>query len=117
MQLAKELKTMPKLKRNYVKGHQDTKKKKDITLPERYNIEVDAKATIMRFQMRQPVSKVIPFSVSTVNTYIHNQLISSSLNTQLHEEFNCEGYWDYLESKCNWSTATRKLIACLGTFT
>ena len=42
MQLAEELKTIPNLKRHYVKGHQDAKKKKDFTLPERYNIEADA---------------------------------------------------------------------------
>ena len=102
MQLAKELKTMPKLKCHYIKGHQDAKKKKKyLTLPKRYNIEAEAKAeaTIMRFQMRQPANKVIPFPASTVHTYIHHQFISSSLNTRLHEELTCTGYWDYLESK------------------
>ena len=87
MQLAEELKTMPNLKRHYVKGHQDSKrkKKKDLTLSERYNIEVDAEAFSMRFQMRQPTHTVIPFPVSTVTIYIRNQFISWSLNAQLHE--------------------------------
>jgi hypothetical protein len=54
MQLAEELKTIPGLKRVYVKGHQDLKKKrKDFTLPELYNVEADAEATIMRFQMKR----------------------------------------------------------------
>ena len=112
MQLAEELKTLPNLKRHYVKGHQDSKKKKkDLTIPELYNIEADAEATIMRFQMRQPAHTVIPFPASTVNIYIRNQVITSSLNTRLHEELTCADYWDYLESKYNWTTATRKLIA------
>ena len=72
MQLVEEHKTIPKLKRHRVKGHQDAKKKKDLILPERYNIEADVEAAILRFQMQQPESKITPFPVSSVNTYIHN---------------------------------------------
>ena len=39
------------------------------------------------------------------------EFISSLLNTRLHEELTCTGYWEYLESKHNWTTATLNLIA------
>ena len=89
MHLAEELNTMPNLKCHYVKGHEDTKKKY-ITLPERYNVEADAKATILRFRMQQPAHKVIPIPASTVNT-LHlrpvHQLITqhqTARRTHLH---------------------------------
>ena len=87
MQLVDELKTTPNIQRHYVRGHQDLiKKKKDLTLPELYNIKADDEATIMRFQMTCPASQVIPFPASIINVYIQQQLISSSLDTLLHEE-------------------------------
>ena len=112
MQLVEELLPIPTLKRQYVRAHQDLKKKlEQLTLPERYNFEADADATLMRFEMTQPAAKVIPFPASVVNVYIQQQLISSSLNTLLHAAYTSDGYWTYLEEKYHWSPTTRRLIA------
>jgi hypothetical protein len=112
MQLAEETKTVPELKHIYVKGHQNFKKKrKDFTLTELYNVEADAEATIMRFQMTKPASHVILFIAVPVNVYVQQQLINSSLDSILHEAFTRDGYWAYLETKFQWSPTTRKLIA------
>jgi hypothetical protein len=103
MQLAEELKPIHSLQRMYVKGHQDsTNRSADLTLPELCNVEADAEATIMRFQMRGPVSSVVPFPASIVNVCIQHQLTHSSLNSLLHEELTQADYWTYLEEKFHW---------------
>jgi hypothetical protein len=101
------------LERHYVKGHQDAvKKPKDLTQPKLWNIDADESATTMRFEMQGPASHVIPFPTSMANIFIQRQLISSArLDMRLHEKFAIDDYWEYLEVKHHWSTATRTLIA------
>jgi hypothetical protein len=112
MQIAEEAKKVPQLSRHYVKGHQDDKKKaRELTLPEIYNIDADKSATKMRHEMNAPASQVIPFPASPVGVYIQHQLISSSLDSRLHEQFTTEEYWDYLQAKYEWTEQTRRLIA------
>jgi hypothetical protein len=112
MQIVEVAKTVPLLTRHYVKGHQDAeKKKKDLTLPEIYNIDADNSATQMRHEMNEPASQVILFPASPVSVYIQYQLISSSLDTRLHEMFTIDDYWVYLQDKYHWTEPTRKLIA------
>jgi hypothetical protein len=97
--------------RHYVKGHQDDfKKRSEMTLPEIYNIDSDASATAMRYEMNKPARTVIPFPASRVNIYIKHQHISSGLNSFLHQQFTEHKYWQYLENKFNWTTTTHKLI-------
>jgi hypothetical protein len=111
MQLAEELKPIHSLQRMCVKGHQDsTNRSADLTLPELCNVEADAEAAIMRFQMQGPASSVVPFPASIVNTCIQHQLMHSSLNSLLHEELTQADYWTYLEEKFHWTTTTRQLI-------
>ena len=62
MQITDLVTHIPKLTRHYVKGHQDSKKKKsEMTLPEIYNCDADASATRMRFEMSKPATNVICF--------------------------------------------------------
>jgi hypothetical protein len=97
--------------RHYVKGHQDdVKKRSEMTLPEIYNIDYDASATVMRYAMNQLAHKVILFPASQVNMYIKHQHISLGLNSFFHQQFKEQKYWQYLENKFSWTTTTRKLI-------
>jgi hypothetical protein len=112
MQLVDEIKPFNKLQRQHVKGHQDVKKKRaDLTLPELYNVEADAEATIMQFQMTGPASHVTPFSASMVNVCVNQQIISSKLDTLLHATHTNADCWTCLEKKFKWTPTTRKLIA------
>jgi hypothetical protein len=112
MQIVEEAAKAVTLTRHYVKGHQDTAKKKEkLTLPELYNCDADASATTMRFEMTEPAIHVIPFPACPAGIYIQHQLISSSLETRLHEMFAIPDYWVYLQDKYNWTEPTRKLIA------
>jgi hypothetical protein len=112
MQIVEEAKKVLELTRHYVKGHQDNeKKKKDLTLPELYNIDADNSATKMRHEMNEPASHVIPFPASPVGVYIQHQLITASLDTRMHEMFTIADYWVYLQDKYHWTEPTRKLIA------
>jgi hypothetical protein len=110
-QIVHEAKSITHLQRMYAKGHQDKKKKySELTQPERYNVDADASATKMRFEMTEPAATIIPFPQHGVNVYIQDQLISSSLDTRLMEMFTVEDYWRYYEKKYDWTKATRKLI-------
>jgi hypothetical protein len=111
-QIAEEAKKIPTLNRHYVKGHQDSKKKRqDLTQPELYNIDADASATKMRYEMQQPATKVIHFPACSTHIYVHQQHRSSAIDPILHESYTNSDYWAYLESKYQWTEPTRRLIA------
>jgi hypothetical protein len=112
MQIVTLAKKVSNLARVYVKGHQDEKRKhSNLTQPELFNIDADVSETQMCHEMIQLATKVIIFPASEVNVYIHNQHISSSLQSILATKYNTEDYWAYLEEKFNWTTSTYNLIA------
>jgi hypothetical protein len=71
MQLDKEVKSLKDQHCRYMKGHQDiTKKQHKSMLPELYNVQADAKATIMQSEMTKPASYIILFPASQINIYM-----------------------------------------------
>jgi hypothetical protein len=56
------------------------------------------------------------FPESKVNVSIAHQLISSSLNSLLHEASTLPSYLQYLENKFDWSPQTRSLLIAWNVF-
>ena len=99
-QITVEAQNIHKLKRTYIKGHQDlAKDKMKHTLPETYNIQADHLDTVMHHTMSGPAHEVIVFPASRVNVYLLGQHISSFLDRFLHASYTRARFWKYVDQK------------------
>ena len=101
MQFDEELKTIPKLKGHYVKGHQDAKKKKDLL--ERRGSHYHDIPNVTACIQSHPV---LCFHCPHLHSQPDHQFIAQ------HPIQTCNRYWQYLESKFNWTLPL--IISSLG---
>jgi len=89
----------------HVSGHQDTKKKRPLTLVEMYNIECDKRAkefvqasTIKSTTMGNP-----EIEAAAPHLYIESKLICRLYAQALREAAALPAYYEYLRKKLNWT--------------
>jgi len=88
---------------HHVKGHQDTKSDKPLTLPEKLNIDCDARASKMEPQSEYMNIHEHPATTAAYpHLTIKNQIIIRRIQHALREAAQTPEYFEYLGNKFNW---------------
>jgi len=89
----------------HVLGHQDTKSNKPLTLPEKLNIDCDARAANLPPPENPSQLYQNPRTdASYPHLRIHRQIIIRRLQATLRDAATQGEYFHYLQGKCQWAT-------------
>jgi len=92
----------------HVAGHQDTKTKRPLTLPELYNVECDKRAK--EFVTASPTLSTSignpEIDAAGPHLYIERKLICRQYLQALREAAALPAYYDYLQKKLHWTRQT-----------
>jgi len=96
---------------HHVKGHQDTKNDRPLTLPEKLNIDCDARASKMDPARDHHNQLIHPLTQAAYpHLKINEQIIIRRLQHTLRDASQTPDYYYYLRNKFNWTQEPDELI-------
>jgi len=92
------------IRMQHVKGHQDTKSDCPLTLPEKLNIDCDARASKMDTTKNYDTQLNNPMlQVAYPHLQINEQIITRKIQHNLHAAAQTKDYYEYLRNKFSWT--------------
>jgi len=96
---------------NHVKGHQDNKPENELTTPERLNVDCDRRAAQVQLPCHDLQIQNNPMIAAAYpHVLIDDQVISRQLQHHLRDAATFPAYWEYLQTKFQWTNLNTTCI-------